>query len=187
MKRRNILLIRFSFRESGNCKAIADKINEFYSGEHIVRYTVDTNSVPACSNCDYECLTPDKFCPKHDDAHTKIMDAICNADLVYFIVPNYCGYPCANYFAFNERSVGYFNKDQVLLDKYMAVPKRFIIVSNSESENFVGAMQQQVNGEPEILYLKSAKYGKRSIVGDLMESEATEADLKAFLEMDISL
>lgn len=43
----------------------------------------------------------------------------------------------------------------------MSVPKRFIIVSNSEGEIFEKAMQQQTNDNPEILYLKSNEYGKR--------------------------
>ena len=89
-----------------------------------------------------------------------MMDNICQADLAYFIVPNYCGYPCANYFAFNERTVGYFNLKRELMQKYMNVPKRFIMISNTEGSNFANAMKQQVNGEPDILYLKSGKYGK---------------------------
>lgn len=63
----------------------------------------------------------------------------------------------------------------------MSVPKRFIIVSNSEGEIFEKAMQQQTNDNPEILYLKSNEYGKRSIVGDILESDAAKADVTAFL------
>ena len=107
-------------------------------------------------------------------------DSICNADVVYYIIPNYCGFPCANYYAFNERSVGYFNLDKVLLERFMSVKKRFIIVSNTEGQNFEHAMMQQAK-EPEIMYLKTSKYGKKSIAGDLMESEAAKADLLTFL------
>ena len=110
------------------------------------------------------------------------MDAICSADLVYYIVPNYCGYPCANYFVFNERSVGYFNMDRALMQKYMAVTKRFVVISNTEGPNFANALKQQVAGEPEILYLKTSKYSKRSTAGDLTESEEAQADLLEFLK-----
>ena len=111
----------------------------------------------------------------------RIMEASpVNSDLVYFIVPNYCGYPCANYFAFNERSVGYFNMDPLRMDRYMSVTKRFIIVSNSE-DHFAEAMQQQTNEIPDILYLRSSKYGKQSIAGDIMDSDEAKAVLEAFL------
>lgn len=111
------------------------------------------------------------------------MDRICRSDLVYFIVPNYCGYPCANYFAFNERSVGYFNLNRNRMDQYMSVPKRFIVVSNTAGDPFRAAMSQQTAKEPDILYLQSSKYHKRSIAGDLLESEAVKADLEAFLRI----
>ena len=100
---------------------------------------------------------------------------------MYFIVPNYCGFPCASYFAFNERSVGYFSGKKQLLDRYLSVRKRFIIVSNSEDEVFNQAMQQQVSSKPDILYLKSRKYGKQSIAGDIMDSNTANVDLDVFL------
>lgn len=180
---KSIVLIRFSSRNLGNCKAITDQIMDYYQTEIVVDFTVDGNTVAPCSNCDYECLAPGKTCPNLDRAQKTIMDAICGADLTYFIVPNYCGYPCANYFAFNERTVGYFNGDRELMKKYMSVPKRFIIVSNTEGASFVNAMKQQVSGEPEMLYLKTGKYKKRSTAGDMMDSEEACADLKAFLDL----
>lgn len=179
---KNIVLIQFSSREKGNCSAIAEQMKAYYKSDTVSSYVIDANTVQPCNNCVYECLTPGKQCPNLTPAFKKVMDSVCNADLAYYIVPNYCGYPCSNYFAFNERSVGYFNMDRELLNKYMTVPKRFIIVSNSEGVNFINAMQQQVNTEPEILYLKTSKYAKRSTAGNLMESEAAKADLEAFLE-----
>ena len=73
-----------------------------------------------------------------------------------------------------------------LMEKYMTIQKRFIIVSNSE-ENFTETMQQQVNDRPDILFLKTSKYQKQSIAGDLLTSEAAKADLWAFLAQDTSL
>lgn len=82
--------------------------------------------------------------------------------------------------------MGFFHGDETTLENYLAVPKRFIIVSNTESQAFVDAMQQQVSSEPEILYLKSSVYGKRSICGDILTSEQARADLENFLRKDIS-
>jgi len=180
---KKIALIRFSSRNSGNCKAITEKINDYYQSEMVLEFTVDAGNIVPCSNCDYECLTPGKLCPLLTDDQKKIMDSICGADLAYFIVPNYCGYPCANYFAFNERSVGYFSGDRELMQKYRSVTKRFIIVSNTEGESFTNAMKQQIIGEPEMLYLKTGKYKKRSTAGDIMESDEAQADLRAFLDL----
>jgi hypothetical protein len=135
-----------------------------------------------CHDCNYECLTPGVVCPNVTDHQKEIMDAVCGADLVYYVVPNFCGYPCANYFSFNERTVGYFNMDRELSGKFMAVPKRFIVVSNTEGDNFVNPLKQQTKEAPQILYLKTSKYRKRSTAGDILDSEEAQQDLKAFLE-----
>ena len=179
---KNIVLIRFSLREEGNCAAITARINNYYAAERVSSFVVDNNTIHPCSNCNYECLRSEKICPNLTDDLIKVMNAICEADLTYYVVPNYCGYPCANYFAFNERSVGYFNMDRALMQKYMEAPKRFIVVSNTEGQNFEMAMQQQTISKPEILYLKTGKYGKQSIAGDLMGSGAAKTDLDVFLD-----
>lgn len=109
------------------------------------------------------------------------MDQLICCRLIFFVVPNYCGFPSANYFAFNERTVGYFNNDEQLLHKYYNINKKYIIVSNSKSNVFIKAMEQQ-SVEPEILYLSSSQYGKESIAGDLMDSPYAKEDLRAFLQ-----
>ena len=90
---------------------------------------------------------------------------------------------CANYFAFNELSVRFFNNDRELMDKYTSARKRFIIINNSEETNLERAMMQQSVG-PEILYMKSGTFGKKSIDGDIMESDDARARSKAFLNAD---
>ncbi len=177
----NLVVIRFSSRDGGNCAAISRKIKEFHGIEHSVEYFVDHTVVQPCGNCDYECLTPGRSCPNLSEKQAELMDAICNAGLVYFVVPNYCGFPCANYFAFNEKSVGFFNKNACLLEKYLKVPKQFIVVSNTECDIFKEAMQQQTDAEPEILYMSSKKYRKRSIDGNILDSSDAAADLEEFL------
>lgn len=179
---KNILLIQFSSRKQGNCSAISAQIAAHYAADTVAQFSADEKVVQPCNNCNYECLLPGKLCPNLNDAHNQLMDAICKADLVYFIIPNYCGYPSANYFAFNERAVGYFNMDRSLMRKYMDIPKRFVIVSNTEGPNFESALNQQVNGTPDIIYMKTGKYHKQSIAGDMMNAGDAQADLKAFLE-----
>ena len=75
------------------------------------------------------------------------MDAVTNSDVVYFIVPNYCSIPCANYYALNERSVGYFNLDRSKIQAYKSVKKKFVVTTNTETDQFVE--------EPDIFYLKT--------------------------------
>ena len=76
---------------------------------------------------------------------------------------------------------GYFGGGRSKFDQYMSASKNFIIVSNMDSEQFSIAMKQQTSAEPEILYLKSGKYQKRSIAGDILESAEARGDLEAFL------
>ena len=182
-----VTILSFSGRENGNCGNICSEIAQFYMQTNMHSYKIDRDSFPACGGCDYECLKQGLKCPVMTGEQTKIMDTLCGSDIVYFVIPNYCGYPCANYFAFNERTVGYFNRDTAKLERYMNIRKRFVIVSNSEGENFTEAMRQQTASEPDILYLKTGKYHKESIAGDLMTSEAAKADLRAFLMQEASL
>ena len=176
-----VTILSFSSREDGNCARISEYLTQFYSRTNVQSFIIGSDSFAPCGGCDYECLKPGLKCPQLNAEQSAIMNRICDSELVFFIIPNYCGYPCANYYAFNERSVGYFGMDRGKMNAYMNVPKRFIIVSNTEG--FEDAMRQQTNSEPEILYLKSGKYKKRSIAGDILESEDAKTDLEQFLAM----
>ena len=177
---KNMTILNFSSRNNGNCVKIAEYIAAHTSKTTIHSFVIDQRISP-CNGCDYECLRPGVACPNVSEYQKEIMGAVLQSDLVYLIVPNYCGFPCANFLAFNERSVGYFNLDKALMQQYMQVRKRFIIVSNTENEIFQKAMEQQANDSSEVLYLKTSKYGKRSITGDILESPQALADLNAFL------
>lgn len=177
-----VTILSFSSRSNGNCAKITRYLSKHYSQANVSQFIIDDSVFTACGKCDYECLKPGMCCPQLTRQQKSVMDMVCGSDLVYFVVPNYCGYPCANYFAFNERSVGYFGMDREKMDRYMNVPKRFIIVSNTEG--FEDAMRQQTNAEADILYMKSKKYQKNSIAGDLLDSDAARADLDAFLTHD---
>lgn len=105
----------------------------------------------------------------------------CKSEMAYFILPNYCDYPNANFFMFNERSNCFFQGQAQLLEQYLNVPKRFIVVSNTGKENFRQAFEQHTNQTPEILFLRPKEYGKNSIDGDLLLSDDVERIIRAFL------
>lgn len=176
----NITVLSFSSRPTGNCAKVSQYLKKYHKETNVCLFPLGTFN--PCGNCDYECLKPEQKCPMLSADYTQLMDIVCGSDLVYFVVPNYCGFPCASFFAFNERSVGYFDRDRKLLNRYMDVKKRFIIISNSESIPFKAAMQQQTNEPPDILYLKTSKYKKQSIAGDLLDSSEAQDDLKQFLD-----
>jgi len=178
-----VTILNFSGRNDGNCSKIARHIAVRHAKTYVQSYVVDMRISP-CNSCDYECLRSNYMCPNVSDYQTEIMEAVLNSDVTYMIVPNYCGFPCANFMAFNERSVGYFNMDRALMRRYLNVRKRFIIVSNSETAIFQKAMEQQASDTSEVLYLKSSKYGARSIAGDILERLEAVADLDAFLELE---
>ena len=172
---KNVVILNFSPRNDGNCGQICNFIAEYYKRTNVFVYDV---RLEPCGNCNYECLTSGERCPALTAEFKKLMERITASDLTYFVLPNFCGFPCANYFAFNERTVGYFNGDHNLMEAYLDADKRFVIISNSEG--FESAMQQ-TSAEPKILYLKSGKYKLRSTDGDLLTCADAVNDLADYL------
>ena len=76
-------------------------------------------------------------CPFFEDKEYEILEAIVHSEMAYFVLPNYCDYPCANYFVFNERSQCFFQGKPDLLEAYLKIPKRSIVISNTNKENFI--------------------------------------------------
>ena len=178
---KKVTILNFSSRKQGNCANIGAFIATYHSQDTVQSYVIDEN-FKTCGGCDYECLQPSAKCPNVTAYQHQVMTSVMESDLTYMIVPNYCGVPCANYYAYNERSVGFFNMDRALMGQYMTAKKRFIIVSNTENAAFDQAMRQQTKDEPNVLYMKTSKYGKRSTAGDILDSDEAKADLQAFLE-----
>ena len=176
----NVVILNFSGRNVGNCSEISKFIEEHHTNANIFSHNIGECWNP-CGGCDYECLKPGLECPVLTEQQRKIMDSAMQADMLYYIVPNYCGFPSANFYAFNERSVGYFNMDRAKLGQFMSVRKKFIIVSNTENPAFTQAMQQQAK-EPDMLFMKTSAYQKKSIAGDILTSEKAREDLKTFLD-----
>lgn len=174
-------VISFSGRGNGSCSAIARVLLEALSSRDEVKcFDFSTFSVTPCGRCGYQCFQARELCPYFDDPVFALYDAIVHSRTAYFIVPNYCDYPCANFFIFNERSQCYFQRHPELLDQYEAVRKKFIVVSNTGQDHFTAAFQYHTGDTPpDILFLSARRFGRVSIHGDLMDSpEAREAVLQ---------
>ncbi|MBO6061232.1 MAG: hypothetical protein J6P98_03865 [Clostridia bacterium] len=177
---KNITVISFSSRANGNCARIARYICEKCGGAELFDFS--GFEIHGCGGCGYECFAAREDCPYYGDMECRMLDAIVNSSLVYFVIPNYCDYPCSNFFVFNERSQCCFQGRPELLEAYEKVPKRSVIVSNTDEENFIKALSYHSDGAPDILFLSSKKYGKRSLDGDLLTSEEAKADIAAFVK-----
>ena len=179
-----ICIINFSGRVVGNCKSIADFICEKYKGEDVKRFDFNRINLTPCGKCNAECFQKRESCPYFAEGAYKIYDSITNADLTYFILPNYCDYPCANYFIFNERSQCYFQGREDLLVQYLSANKKFIVISNTNRTNFTKAFEYQINeGEkPDVLFLSPKHYGKRSIDGNIADSLSALKDIENFIK-----
>lgn len=174
-----ITVISFSGRKNGNCKNIAKEILKFHKENTTVFYDFSEMSLTPCGKCDAECFHQ-KLCP-HDDLMYQIYDDLCSSDLAYFIAPNHSNYPAANFFIFNERCTACFWGKEDLLEKYLSVPKKFIVVSNSEKEHFFDVFRLHTDSAPNVLFLSPKTYGKSSIDGDLVTSEQAQKDLLLFI------
>ncbi len=68
-----------------------------------------------------------------------------------------------------------------MLERYLSIPKKFIVVSNTDAANFREAFMQHTIEEPNILVLSAKKYSKHSIAGDILSAEQACADLASYV------
>ena len=132
------IIVSFSSRTDGNCTKIGKLIKE--NTKDSILFSFSDFSVKACGECNYDSFKKREECPHVGDMECDILDSIVHSEITYFVLPNYCDYPCANFFAFNERSQCYFKGKPDLLNAYLRVPKRSIVVSNTNEENFIKAL-----------------------------------------------
>lgn len=175
-------IISFSSRPGGNCQRIAEEIARQTPGETAL-FDFSALAVTPCGRCGYECFQDRERCPYIADPERAICESITESGLTYFVVPNYCDYPCANFFAFNERSQCYFQGHEDLLERYLAVRKKFVVVSNTGTENFTAAFRYHVSedAEPDILFLSAKRFQRSSIRGDLMDCPEAREVLAEFI------
>ncbi|MFG6351639.1 MAG: hypothetical protein K1W21_08540 [Oscillospiraceae bacterium] len=176
-------VISFSGRRDGNCSAVAQAVRDALSGRDSVQYfDCSALALTPCGGCGCECFQARERCPYFDDPVFGMYDAVTRSSMSYFVVPNYCDYPCANFFLFNERSQCYFQGRPELLEQYERAPKKFIVVSNTGRDNFITAFQYHTgDAPPDVLFLSARRFGKVSIRGDLMGSPDARAEVLRFI------
>ncbi len=175
----SICVISFSSRKGGNCEKISELICSLLPDT--TKYSFCDFEIHPCGNCNYECFSKNSSCPFYNDMEYELLDAVSNSSQSLFILPNYCDYPCANFFIFNERSQCYFQHRADLLDKYEIVPKKAIVISNTNEENFKIALNYHCEGKLPALFLSAKKYGRKSIAGDLITSKEAVLEIKKFI------
>lgn len=180
----NIAIVHFSARNNGNCAAIAQELTELHAGASISLWAMGQASITPCRGCGYECFARADACPYAADDVRAVYDTILHADLAYYILPNYADCPPALYFAFNERSQCIFQGNEALLNAYLAVPKRFIIVSNQTSMQFSGLPDYHMaeGATPALLYLPPRRFSPSSISGTMMEAPQARDMLRQFVQ-----
>ena len=175
----SVCIISFSSRKDANCHQISDYVQSIYPNAK--RYDFSDFRISGCGFCSCQCFQDGDKCPYVQDKEREILDAITHSELAIYVVPNYCDFPCSNYFAFNERSICYFRNNENLLSKYLYVPKKFIVVSNSNQDNFKKVFSYQTVGTPDILFLASYEYGKDCITGSLPSSDVAMDEVWHFI------
>lgn len=173
------VIVTFSSRPGGNCSQIGKLIASMTQAP--VLFDFSEFDLHPCGQCAVECFSVRENCPYFADKEYEMLEAMTHSDMVCFVLPNYCDYPCANYFVFNERSQCYFQGRPDLLEAYLKVPKRSIVISNTNKDNFIQALAYQSDQEPEVLFLSAKKYRKTSINGDLLSSKKALEDIKQFI------
>ena len=109
-------VISFSGRRDGNCSAVAQAVRDALSGRDSVQYfDCSALALTPCGGCGCECFQARERCPYFDDPVFGMYDAVTRSSMSYFVVPNYCDYPCANFFLFNESSQCYLQGRPELL------------------------------------------------------------------------
>ena len=172
-------IINFSGRNNGNCNDIAEYIKEVLNADIDILDFCGTKITP-CGNCNYECLDTADGC-LIDDGIAGAYAALINTDIIYFVVPNYINYPCANFWIFNERKQGVFGRKPDLERHYLQIKKKFVVVSNTEKENFRQIFKSHIKGDVDILFMATRDFAKGGVRGGLMEDARAKAKIKEFI------
>lgn len=173
-------ILSFSGRKDGNCDKIAAYLHTLYDGKI---FSFAQLNVHPCGQCRYECFECGANCPHIGDDLHGLYETVLQSDCACYVLPNYCDYPNANFFAFNERSLCVFSGNEALLDAYSKVPKKFIVISGGEEDHFRAVLSQHAEN-PDILFLRAKDYGQSSINGSLTESPECLSKIEAFLKKE---
>ena len=177
-----VTIISFSSRERGNCEQIADFLSSLFISVEL--YQFSKFQLKPCGSCAYECFQKSKSCPHLGDRERALMDAICKSRTVYFVMPNYQDYPCANFFVFQERMQGYFHEYPLQREPFRNVVKQFVVVSNTGINSFRKIAEQYGSSDTDLLVLKSREFGMSSIKDSIIQSAQVQARIRAFAGAD---
>jgi len=171
------LNLNFSGRVNGNCGRLARAVE----GEVI---DVGQLNLHACRGCQYECFREPGRCPYIGDDLKALYERILAADEVVFFIPNFCNYPCSDLFVFNERSCCVFGRNEELLNRFLTIPKRFVVISNTGTEQFQPFFDEMLVATPpaKTLVLSAKAYGLSSLDGNLADAPEILTKLQAFVQ-----
>lgn len=178
-------ILDFSSRPYGNTHRISDFIKNAYQGRYEVQqFAFSKMQIHGCGTCDYECFQNRSSCPHRADDATAMYQAIMKSELTLYIIPNYCDFPCANFFLYNERSQCAFADYEKDYQTWLHIPKKFIVISNTNTDNFRSILQYHTDGDPAILYLRSRDVPCKSLDGNLIDYDVIQHKILAFLEQE---
>lgn len=170
-----VSILSFSSRSMGNCAAMAAYLKHLY-GDDATVYSFHEFQLTACGNCNNDCFAGRERCPHRDDMALTLYEAVMNSDVSYYIVPNYSGYPCSNFFVFSERGLCSYWGEPQRMERYSRARKKFIVVSNSGEEELGRAFRYHSEGESELLVLGSRQYGAA-----MAENPAAQQAIRQFI------
>ncbi len=175
-----VSLVSFSGRENGNCDKIVDYIKGMLKDVEISIFKFSNRlNIHPCGNCDYRCLVDYGKCVYDDDIQ-KCYQMVHESDFSYWLIPNYSGVPCANYFIFRERSQSTWSKFPI-----SSVKKHFIVISNTDKTMFQELLKNEVNDETlNIDFFGSNMIERKSINGDLIDDEMIQSMINKLLIKD---
>ena len=175
------IILNFSGRENGNCKSIANFIKEYKNDAKII--DIAKVCKKPCGTCNYECFDL-KDC---GNTINELYMELIKADLIYFIIPSYCGLTSSLFNIFYEKENAFFHKYEQYSDKYLEIKKKFIFVANYNFEYFYNiASMLNCKDKNNVLFLSSSRYNLKSVNGDLLRSDAVKHTLKNFIFDKIS-
>ena len=181
----SILLVSFSVRKSpGNCIRIVNYISQILDMQEIdfSKLEMKNYKIEACFNCNYECFSFNKECPKNDDV-IKLYKKVSNFDIFIMVIPVYSEVLCSKYFSWRERSQCVF-KNNDLYSKYKNVKKNYIVIGNEEAggKTAVNVIKSYQEEYGEIMLLQSHKHNQKSLDGNLIECKDVKIKIKRYIE-----
>jgi multimeric flavodoxin WrbA len=183
-----ISIISFSGRvQKGNCYEISlylkKKLMNEFTDVHI--FFLSESNIHNCSHCEYECFSEAGNCPYDLDDIKKIYNQIQKSDMSFFVIPIFSGFPCSNFFIFNERSQCFFSSNRQY-DEYLKIPQKYIIIGNtgfSNAKNIICYDSiKKDNLNQNFLNICSKEVDEKSIKGNLIEYKSISDKIDIWLK-----